>query len=190
MTRLPPNQKIVDHILGWGVEHPGIIRDLPMIEKSSWTLTINGEVENPKTFDWDRFVKLPQVESKTDFHCVEGWSVLDQKWEGVLFKTIVDLVKPKLSGKYVFFECEDGYTTSLILNELLGDDVLLAHRLNGEELSQPLGGPVRLIVPSKYAYKSPMWLKKITFMKFKSLGYWESGIYHDNADVWKEQRYK
>jgi len=189
-SRLPPHQRPIDEILRWGIDHPGIVSTLPVIDKSEWKLTVDGEVENPVVLDWDSFMKLPQVESVSDFHCVETWSVLDCRWEGVLFKTLVDSVKPKPSGKHVWFECADGYTTSLTLDDLVDDDVILAHRLNGDDLPQPLGGPVRLIVPKKYAYKSPMWASRITFMAKKRLGYWESGIYSDTADPWKDDRYR
>ncbi len=101
-----------------------------------------------------------------------------------------NIVKPKFNAKYVWFECADGYTTSLPLEDLSRDDIILAHKLNDQDLSQPLGGPVRLVVPEKYAYKSPMWIIQISFIKEKRLGYWESGIYSDTADVWKNDRYR
>jgi len=188
--RLPPGQKPVESILRWGIDHPGIAQELPEIKRSEWFLTVDGEVEKPVVLDWKAFMELPQAESVSDFHCVEGWSVLDCKWEGVPFNALVERVRPKPEGRYVWFECADGYTTSLPLEALMGEDVMLAHRLNGEDLPQPLGGPVRLVVPEKYAYKSPMWLIRISFMAEKRLGYWESGVYSDTADVWRESRYK
>ena len=142
------------------------------------------------TLDWEGFTALPQEESVSDCHCVEGWSVLDQKWEGVLFKALASIVKPKPSASYAWFECYDTYTTSLPLERLMDDDVIITHRLNREDLPQPLGGPVRLIVPKLYAYKSPMWLKKVTFMTEDRLGYWESGYYSNTADPWKNDRYR
>ncbi len=188
--RLPPGQKAVGSILGWGTAHPGIVKDLPHIDKSEWGLTVDGEVESPLKLDWEGFMALPQTASLSDFHCVEGWSVLDQRWEGVLFKTVAEKVKPKPKAKYVWFESYDGYTTSLPLEKLMDDDVIIAHSLNGEDLPQPLGGPVRLMVPKLYAYKSPMWLRNITFLKEDRLGYWESGIYSNTADPWKNDRYR
>ena len=160
------------------------------MDRDSWVLTVDGEVENSLSLDWEAFMELPQVESVSDFHCVEGWSVLNCRWEGVPFRALVERVRPKPAGEYVWFECADGYTTSLPLEDLMGGDVILAHMLNGEDLPQPLGGPVRLVVPGKYAYKSPMWLTRIAFMAEKRLGHWESGIYSDTADVWRELRYK
>ena len=151
---------------------------------------MDGEVENPVSLDWDGFMALPQTESVSDFHCVEGWSVLDQRWEGVTFRDLAELAVPKPTARYVSFECYDGYTTSLPLEKLMEDDVLIAHRLNGEDLPQPLGGPVRLVVPKLYAYKSAMWLRRVTFMAEDMLGFWESGIYSNTADPLKNDRYR
>jgi DMSO/TMAO reductase YedYZ molybdopterin-dependent catalytic subunit len=186
--RLPPRQRWIDHILGWGTEHPGIVPTLPDISKDEWSLEIEGEVEKPLILDWESFMDLPQTTSVSDFHCVETWSVKDQKWEGVLFKEIMSRVKPTSKARYVILECYDGYSTSLPIDELTGEDIILAHRLNDEDLPQPLGGPMRLIVPHRYAYKSPMWLKKIIFDTRDKLGYWERGIYSNTADPWKNDR--
>ena len=128
---------------------------------------------------------LEQVTSVSDFHCVETWSVEDQKWEGVRFSVLMNIVKPFSKTKYALFEGYDGYSTSLPIEELGGDDVLLAHGLNDEPLPQPLGGPMRLVVPHKYAYKSPMWLYKVTFSTRDKLGYWERGAFSNKADPWE-----
>ena len=187
---LPPNQHYIPKILGWGEEHPGIQYSLPVINKDEWQLSVTGEVETPLTLNWADFMKLPQTISISDFHCVETWSVKDQKWEGVVFEDLMKLVKPKKKAKYAWFESYDTYTTSLPLEELLGEDILLAHKLNDEDLPQPLGGPMRLVVPHKYAYKSPMWLRKIELRERDKLGYWESGSYSNKADPWKNDRYR
>ena len=144
---LPPDQAPTPGILRWGIDHPGITPTLPDIEKEKWSLTVNGEVETPATLSWADLLTLPHVESVSDFHCVEGWSVLKQRWGGVKFKTIQERVRPRPEAAYALFECADRYTTSLPLSELQGDDIILAHRLSGEDLSQPLGGPVRLVAP-------------------------------------------
>jgi DMSO/TMAO reductase YedYZ molybdopterin-dependent catalytic subunit len=130
------------------------------------------------------------VESISDFHCVEGWSVLSCKWGGTPFKKLADLVIPKKTAKFVSFECADGYTTSLSLEELLRDDVLLATKLDGKNLEEGLGSPLRLIVPNKYAYKSAMWITRIKFTEKKEMGYWEKLGYSDTADIWKNERFK
>lgn len=187
--RLPPGQTPIKRLLRWGVDHPGITRSNPKIDLKTYTLTIDGEVDKPLKLSWDDVLKLPRVESVSDFHCVEGWSVLDCKWEGIRFRQIVDLVKPKEDAKFVTFECADGYTTSLILPELLGDDVLLAYRLDGKPLEEGIGFPLRLVIPSKYAYKSALWVTRIRFTVKKELGYWEKRGYSDTADVWKNDRF-
>jgi len=187
--RLPPGQTPIKRLLRWGVDHPGIARSNPKIDLKTYTLTVDGGVEKPLKLSWDHVLKLPKVESVSDFHCVEGWSVLNCKWEGVRFKQIADLVKPKETAKFVTFECADGYTTSLTLQELLGDDVLLAYKLDGKTLEEGIGFPLRLVVPSKYAYKSALWVVRIRFTAEKELGYWERRGYSDTADVWKNDRF-
>jgi len=187
--KLPPNQTPVDRILRWFEDHPGITRNAPKIDLKTWALAIDGEVENPQKLGWSDFLKLPMVESASDFHCVEGWSVLGCRWQGVRFRDIISLVKPFKNGKYVLFECADSYTTSFGAEELLGDDVLLAFRLDGKKLEVGLGFPVRLVAPSKYAYKSAMWVTRLRFMADRILGYWEKRGYSDTADVWKNDRF-
>jgi DMSO/TMAO reductase YedYZ molybdopterin-dependent catalytic subunit len=187
-TELPPSQKEISAILRWNVDHSGIIPENPKIDLENWTLTVDGKVEDPVRWTWQDFLLIPAIDSVSDFHCVEGWSVRNLKWHGVRFNTLVQIVKPKKDAKYVSFTCSDGYTTSLALKDLLKDNVILAYKLNNEFLEVPLGGPLRLIVPDKYAYKSAMWIERITFRKKKKLGFWEKRGYSDSADVWKNDR--
>lgn len=186
---LPPGQNPIKRHLRWGKDHPTISGSVPKIDLGNWILMVNGEVEKPLKLSWDEILKLSKFESVSDFHCVEGWSVLGNHWEGIQFKYLADLVKPKDIAKFVSFECADGYTTSLSLKELLEDDVLLAYKLDGKLLEEGLGAPLRLVVPSKYAYKSAMWITKIKFTSKKELGYWEKRGYSDTADVWKNDRF-
>lgn len=186
---LPPSQMPIKRLMRWGTDHPAITSKIPKIDLKTWTLTIEGEVEKTLKLTWDEIVKLPSTESVSDFHCVEGWSVLDCKWQGIGFRAILDLVKPKQSAKSVTFECADGYTTSLTLKELSNDNVLLAYKLNSEQLEEGYGFPLRLVVPDKYAYKSALWLTRIKFTARKELGYWEKRGYSDTADVWKNDRF-
>ena len=187
--KLPPSQQVTDRILRWGTDHPGIKSANPQIKLETYTLTIDGEVENPIKLTWNDFMKLPKIVSTSDFHCVEGWSVLDCKWEGIRIREIEKLVKPREVAKAITFECADSYTTSLFREELYGDDVLLTYKLNDEVLEEGLGFPVRLIVPNKYAYKSALWVTHLRFTRNKELGFWERRGYNDNADVWKNQRF-
>jgi DMSO/TMAO reductase YedYZ molybdopterin-dependent catalytic subunit len=187
--RLPPGQAPIKQLLRWGIDHPGISRGNPKIDLKAYTLTIDGEVEKALRLSWSDVLELPKAESVSDFHCVEGWSVLDCKWEGIRFKQIVALARPKENVKSVTFECADGYTTSLTLEELSGDDVLLAYGLNRKPLEEGFGFPLRLVVPSKYGYKSALWVTHIKFTAEKELGYWEKRGYSDTADVWSNDRF-
>jgi len=186
---LPPGQTPIKQHLRWGKDHPTIGSPVPKINLKSWTLTIEGEVEKPLRLSWEEILKFPKIEAESDFHCVEGWSVLRSKWEGIQFKYIIDLAKPRKSAKFVTFECADGYTTSLSIEELLRNDSLLAYKLDGNFLEEGLGAPLRLVVPNKYAYKSAMWITRIRFASKKELGYWESRGYSDTADVWSNDRF-
>lgn len=188
--KLPPDQQITDRILVWGIDHPGITSTNPQLKLETYTLTVDGEVENPVTLSWNDFVKLPKTISTSDFHCVESWSVLDCKWEGIHIREIEKMVKPKEAAKAVTFECADSYTTSLFRLELSGDDVLLAFKLNDAPLEEGLGFPVRLIVPNKYAYKSALWVVHLRFTRNKELGFWERRGYSDSADVWRNDRFR
>jgi DMSO/TMAO reductase YedYZ molybdopterin-dependent catalytic subunit len=186
---LPPNQVATDHILRWGIDHPGITSTNPQLKLETYTLAIDGEVENPVKLSWNDFMKLPQTVSISDFHCVEGWSVLDCRWEGALFKEIINIVMPSEAAKFVTFECADGYTTSLTMDELSGNGVILSCKLDGKVLETDLGFPLRLVVPGKYAYKSALWVTRIHFTLRKELGFWEKRGYSDTADVWKNDRF-
>jgi DMSO/TMAO reductase YedYZ molybdopterin-dependent catalytic subunit len=187
--KLPPGQKPIKRLLRWGTDHPGVTPSNPKIDLKTYTLEISGEVEKPVKLRWDEVLKLPKVQSVSDFHCVEGWSVLNCKWEGVGFSKVIELVRPKETARFVTFECADGYTTSLSMAELSGEDVLLAYGLGDRPLEEGTGFPLRLVVPDKYGYKSALWVTKIRFTAKKELGYWEKLGYSDTADVWKNDRF-
>jgi DMSO/TMAO reductase YedYZ molybdopterin-dependent catalytic subunit len=188
--RLPPNQKPIKRILRWGIDNPGITSANPRIDTNTYVLSVEGEVEDPVNLSWNDVVQLPRTVSMSDFHCVEGWTVLDCQWEGVRFRDLEKLVKPKPTAQAATFECADSYTTSLFLSELAGDDVILACKLNGQFLEEGLGFPLRLIVPSKCDYKSAVWVTRISFTRGKELGFWERRGYSDSADVWKNDRFR
>jgi len=181
--RIPPNQRIVTK---FPVLHYGSI---PRFDPKTWDFTVEGLVENPMRLTYEELMRLPKTMSVSDFHCVTGWSRLDNKWEGVAFKTISDIAKPLMDAKYVTIECEGNYTTSLPLEELLDPDVLLAYAWEDKPLSPDHGGPLRLVVPKKYAYKSAKWVRKLRFTKEQELGFWEQRGYSNTADPWKEERY-
>jgi len=182
--RVPPNQRVVYN--KFPVLHVGSV---PKFNPENWDFTVEGLIDNPLRLTYSEFLNLPRTTSESDFHCVTGWSVLGNKWEGVAFKAIVDLVKPKGNAHYVTVVAEGDYTTSLPLEDLLDDDVLLAYKLNGKPLEPIHGGPLRLVVPKKYAYKSAKWTRKLRFTEKQELGYWEKRGYSNTADPWKEERY-
>jgi len=186
---LPPGQVPIKQLLRWGKNHRTIGGPVPKIDLNTWALTVDGEVENPLKLSWNDLQNLPMTESISDFHCVEGWSVLNCRWEGVPFKKLAELAKLKKTAKFVTFECADGYTTSLSLEELSGNDIILATKLDGKILEEGLGAPLRLIVPNKYGYKSAMWITRIKFTEKKEMGYWETRGYSDTADIWKNDRF-
>ena len=187
--KLPPGQTPIERLLRWGIDHPGIAAVNPKIDLKTYMLEINGEVQKPIRLSWKQILNLPRTQSTSDFHCVEGWSVQNCKWEGTRFNQIVQLVKPEPRVKYVTFTCADGYTTALSLQELSGDDILLAYKLNDKPLEEGIGFPLRLVVPNKYGYKSALWVTRITFTPKKELGHWEKRGFSDTADVWKNERY-
>ena len=115
---LPPGQSTIHRILRWGIDHSTISGPIPKINLSEWHLTINGEVNKPQKLSWREILHFPEVELICDFHCVEGWSVRDCRWGGFSFKDVKNVVLPKETAKFVYFECVDGYKTSLSLNDL------------------------------------------------------------------------
>jgi DMSO/TMAO reductase YedYZ molybdopterin-dependent catalytic subunit len=180
---IPPNQTATSK---FPVLHVGPV---PKFNPETWDFRVEGLVEHPLRLTYAEFLKLPKVVRISDFHCVTGWSRLDNRWEGVAFKTIFDLAKPLKNAGYVTVIAEGEYTTSLPLEEMLDDDVLLAYVMNGEPLAPEHGGPLRLVVPKKYAYKSAKWVRRLRFTEKQELGFWEKRGYSNTADPWKEERY-
>ncbi|HUJ74732.1 MAG TPA: sulfite oxidase-like oxidoreductase [bacterium] len=181
--RLPPGQHLVTGfpVLDLGVHPP--------FDPATWHLTVDGLVEQTQRLSWQQFTTLPKAEQVSDFHCVTTWSKYDVRWQGVKFCTLVEQVRPNPNASHVILECGDGYTTNLPLRELSGDDVLLAYELEGAPLPLEHGGPLRMLVPHLYAWKSAKFLTRITFQDRDTKGFWEVRGYHNHADPWKEERY-
>jgi DMSO/TMAO reductase YedYZ molybdopterin-dependent catalytic subunit len=139
--------------------------------------------------NWQQFSRLETVKRVTDFHCVTGWTRLDLHWEGVHIKDLLDAVQLKKSARFITFKSADGYTTSLPISECTGEDDLLAFKLDGQFLDNSKGGPVRVVIPAKYGYKSALWITEIVATKRQETGLWEKQGYHNNADPWKEERF-
>ena len=181
--RLPPGQRQVHN---WPVLDLGVRPEVPLKE---WRLKIHGRVENPVTLDWEQFMALPQFKDTSDFHCVTTWSQFDMEFEGVAFFTLADLVRPRADARHVFFKSYDGYSTNNPLDVCMDDDVLIAHSANGKPLSVEHGGPARVIIPKRYAWKGAKFIREIFFLDRDILGFWEVRGYHNDADPWLEQRH-
>ncbi|QWT45066.1 sulfite oxidase-like oxidoreductase [Azospira inquinata] len=181
--RIPPGQTLTT---GLPVLDLGLRPDL---RPENWSLALFGLVEQELRLDWDHFQSLPREARCSDFHCVTHWSRLDAQWEGVAAKTLIALARPLADARFVTLHGADGYTTNLPLEALLDPDVLLADGLDGGPLADAHGGPVRLVVPRRYAWKSAKWLVGLEFHAEDRPGYWEVRGYHNDADPWKEERY-
>ena len=181
--RVPPGQRLVK---GWPVLHYGPI---PKFDEATWDLKVFGEVENPFTLTYSQLKELGPVTVDADMHCVTGWTTLDNTWEGVPFRVIVEKAQPKPEAKWVIAHCEYGYTSNLSLEAMNDDDVLLAWANRGEELTPEHGYPLRLVVPKRYAWKSAKWLRGLEFSATNDRGFWEERGYHVHADPWAEERY-
>ena len=181
--RLPPGQHLVHN---WPVLDLG---QQPQVSTARWRLDIRGLVNKPTSFDWQTFLSLPQVERQSDIHCVTTWSRYDNDWTGVSTRTFLDAVDPKPEATAVMLTSYDGYTTNLLLSDFAAEDALLVHRWQGEPLSAEHGGPLRLVVPHLYFWKSAKWLNRIEFLSADSAGFWEQNGYHMRGDPWAEERY-
>ena len=180
---LPPGQYLTDD---FPVLHIGPI---PEFKEEDWKFRIFGAVEEPLTLSYQEFMALPRVKCMADFHCVTGWSRLNNEWEGVAFRELMKIIRPKAAARFATVHCEGGYTTNLPLAVLMDDDVLFAFQHDGQPLPPEHGWPVRLIVPKRYAYKSAKWVRGLELMEADRPGFWEARGYHNDADPWREERY-
>jgi DMSO/TMAO reductase YedYZ molybdopterin-dependent catalytic subunit len=181
--RLPPGQREVQD---WPVLDLGIT---PTLHKDDWAFSVGGAVARPLKWTWNEFLAQPQLTVRCDMHCVTSWSRFDNEFVGVPFLHLLDLVQPRPEARFVMLRSFDDYTTNLPLADLLDDDVLLAHGWQGSPLTDEHGGPMRLILPKLYLWKSAKWLRHITFMEKDAPGYWEQRGYHRRGDPWTEERY-
>ncbi|WP_027134319.1 sulfite oxidase-like oxidoreductase [Geminicoccus roseus] len=181
--RLPPGQHLVTN---WPILDLGT---RPRIPPERWQLRVFGAVEEAVTWDWDALLAQPQVRPVSDIHCVTTWSRYDNHWEGVATAQVLAAVRPKPEARFVVLHSYDDYTTNLPLDDFAAPGALLAHRWEGEALPVEHGGPVRLVVPHLYFWKSAKWLRRIEFVTEDRRGFWEERGYHDRGDPWSEQRY-
>jgi DMSO/TMAO reductase YedYZ molybdopterin-dependent catalytic subunit len=159
--------------------------DVPSVTTAAWSLEVRGLVENSLKFNWDEFRELPRVRVFSDFHCVTRWSRLGNLWEGVSVREVMDRAGVQPAAKFVVLTGYDwGWTTNLPLAEFLAEDALFADTHDGEPISAEHGGPVRLVVPRLYAWKSAKWVRRVELVAEDQPGYWEQNGYHNHGDPW------
>jgi DMSO/TMAO reductase YedYZ molybdopterin-dependent catalytic subunit len=181
---LPPGQVLTK---SWPVLHAGSVPT--ELTPDRWSLSLHGEVDRPRTLSYSELLGLPARDLTCDIHCVTSWSKVGVHWKGVPFSVLADLVAPRETVEFVVMECEQGFTTSLPYAALRDDDVLVAYGVEGGPLPLEHGGPVRLLVPKRYFYKSAKWLRGLKFVRRDEPGYWEVRGYSNVADPWAETRY-
>jgi DMSO/TMAO reductase YedYZ molybdopterin-dependent catalytic subunit len=181
--RLPPGQHIVKD---WPVLDLG---EEPNIAPGRWRLDVDGAVETSASWDWAAFRALPQSREVSDIHCVTTWSRYDNAWEGVLTRDVFAAVMPKPEAQFVLLHSYDGYTTNLTLEDFATEDAILAHSWQGAPLAREHGGPLRLVLPHLYFWKSAKWLSHVELITADHPGFWEVRGYHNRGDPWHEQRY-
>ena len=181
--RTPPGQVLTTK---WPVLTYG---RTPSFDPARWSFRCWGLVEEEVRFTWGEFQALPRVEVHCDIHCVTRWSRLDNRFGGVSIRELMKRVRPLPEARAVLVHAEAGYTTNLTLEELVDDDVLLAVSHDGKELMPDHGGPVRLVVPKLYFWKSAKWLRGFEFLDVDAPGFWEVNGYHMRGDPWREERY-
>jgi DMSO/TMAO reductase YedYZ molybdopterin-dependent catalytic subunit len=180
---IPPGQHLTD---GFPVLHVG---EVPQFDRVTWQLRFFGRCENPFELSFDELRALPSAEWRGDIHCVTRWTKKNTIWRGVPFKALVERAKPKPEVTHVLQHADNDYTTNLPLATMLGDDCLVAYEFDGQALEPIHGGPVRMLVPRLYFWKSAKWIRGFEFLDLDVKGFWEVRGYNNDADPWKEERY-
>jgi len=173
---------------------------VPVFNPATWDFRIWGETEQDTSWTWSEFTRLPRTTLTMDIHCVTRWSKLDTIWEGISVGVLVDqgLIKLKPGAKFVLQHAEYGFTVNLPLDVVLADNFLLATHFNGQPLTPEHGAPLRGVVgyinsrddlKTPYFWKGAKWLRGLEFLASDKPGFWEQAGYHNEADVWKEERF-
>jgi DMSO/TMAO reductase YedYZ molybdopterin-dependent catalytic subunit len=181
--RLPPGQIVTQK---WPVLHYGTV---PMVNRSTWRLRVSGAVAQPFELTWDQLQALPRQETLCDIHCVTRWSRYDNLFEGIGVAALLAQALPSPDARYVLVHAEHGFTTNLPVEDLLRPENLLALRHNGADLDPEHGGPVRLMIPHLYFWKSAKWVTGFEFLEEDYPGFWEQNGYHMRGEPWAEERY-
>lgn len=160
----------------------------PRITTDEWSFTLTTETGENRTWTWQQFTALPSEQPTVDLHCVTSWSKLGTTWRGVS----LDVLLGELAGSapFTMAECYGGYTTNVPVADLTGGKAWLVHEYDGRPLQPEHGGPVRLLVPHLYLWKSAKWVRALQLLEHDRPGFWEQLGYHMYGDPWKEQRYR
>ncbi|MEW9701412.1 sulfite oxidase-like oxidoreductase [Paenibacillus sp. SI8] len=181
--RVPPGQTVTDR---FPILHEG---EVPSYDMNTWSLRVFGEVAEEKTFRYEELLALPQTQVVCDIHCVTRWTKLDTVWEGIRFRDFLQMMDIKPQGNYVMLHADEDYETNVPLADLMGDNILLAVKYDGQPLTLKHGWPLRFVVPHLYFWKSAKWIRGIEFMKEDREGFWEQNGFHNVADPFKEERF-
>src|SRR5438552_6396693 len=181
--RLPPGQYLTEK---WPVLHAGSV---PKIDLATWDFRVFGEVENPIRLGWEELKALPSTEVTTAIHCVTRWSRFDTTFRGVHWRDVAELAEPTRAARYVVAHAEQGFTANVPLAAIEDGEALIAYEADGEPLTRDHGWPLRLVVPSRYFWKSAKWLRALELTPGDHPGFWERYGYHNDADPWHEERY-
>ncbi|MBW4473026.1 MAG: sulfite oxidase-like oxidoreductase [Stenomitos rutilans HA7619-LM2] len=180
--RVPPGQHLAK---GFPVLTYG---DTPIVQVQSWQLRVWG-LAKEAAFSWEDLMAMPQSNFTADFHCVTTWSKLDVQWTGIKVTDFMRHVELAPNAVHLMEHCYGGYTTNLAIDDFLREENFFAHTLFGEPLPADHGGPLRLVVPHLYAWKSAKWLNGLEFLDREALGFWERNGYHRRGEPWAEERY-
>jgi DMSO/TMAO reductase YedYZ molybdopterin-dependent catalytic subunit len=181
--RLPPGQVLTQK---WPVLH---YQHVPRVDTGTWRLQVTGHVDTPLSLTWAELAALPQRDVMCDMHCVTRWSRYDNLFRGVPVREILRLVGRRPDAEGAMIHGAEGYSTNLPMSDLDRDENLVATHWNGEPLTEEHGGPVRLLVPHLYLWKSAKWVTGLQLLQDDYPGFWEQNGYHMLGDPWREQRY-
>jgi DMSO/TMAO reductase YedYZ molybdopterin-dependent catalytic subunit len=181
--RIPPGQYQTQD---WPVLHYG---GVPKVHTAKWSLRLFGLVDKERTLRYAEFTALPQIKVFSDIHCVTTWSRLNNLWEGVGVSQLKNLVNISNAARFVIIHAANNFSTNLALSDFFETDVILATKHNRDPISNDHGGPVRLVVPRLYFWKSAKWITGIEFSTDDHPGFWEKAGYHNHGDPWTEERY-
>ncbi|MDF5706591.1 MAG: sulfite oxidase-like oxidoreductase [Nostoc sp. S4] len=180
--RVPPGQHLAKGfpVLTYGAT--------PQVNTEEWEFRVWG-LAKPASFSWSDFMALPQHEFTADFHCVTRWSKLDVKWTGIKVIDFMELIELDAKVAHIMEHCYGGYTTNISLEDFMREENFFAFKVFGEDLAVEHGGPMRLVVPHLYAWKSAKWINGLEFLASEELGFWERNGYHRRGEPWTEERY-